>query len=369
MSDVHGAQRKLLSVVGARPQFIKAAMLAKTFKDKQEIKHLQLHTGQHYSPEMTEIFFDELDYHPDFDLKVGSGTHAYQTGKALIEIEKVLQDERPDLVIVYGDTNATLAGALAAVKLHVPGVHVEAGLRSDNRRMPEEINRIVTDAVSEILFCPTPTAVENLKKEGRKEGVVHTGDILLDTLNYFLPRAHETSDVLDRLALNDQPFWLLTMHRPYNVDEVEKLKKVLVTLSGTDHPRIIFPCHPRTQKTIKEIAEHELNHIDIIPPVSYLDMLVLEEHAQLILTDSGGVQREAYFLARPCFTLREETEWPETLEGGWNRLVGTDPDAVIEGIKQAKAPDSLPDLGAFGDGKAAQRMHEGILRFLPDRIS
>ncbi|MEA3311231.1 MAG: UDP-N-acetylglucosamine 2-epimerase (non-hydrolyzing) [candidate division WOR-3 bacterium] len=360
---------RLLSVVGARPQFVKAAMLSRALAEVPKITHLHLHTGQHYSPEMAEIFFDELDYHPDFDLKVGSGTHAYQTGKALIEIEKVLQDERPDLVIVYGDTNATLAGALAAAKLHIPVVHVEAGLRSRNRRMPEEINRMLTDACSDLLFCPTPTALANLKSEGRIEGVIHTGDILLDTLHHFLPIARKRSDILKRLEIGDGSFWLLTMHRPYNVDEVEKLKKVLVTLSGTDHPRIIFPCHPRTQKTIKEIAEHELNHIDIIPPVSYLDMLVLEEHTQIILTDSGGVQREAYFLARPCFTLREETEWPETLKGGWNRLVGTDPDAVIEGIKQAKAPDSLRDLGAFGDGKAAQRMHEGILRFLPDRIS
>ena len=355
---------KLVSVVGARPQFVKAAMLSRALAEVPKITHLHLHTGQHYSPEMAEIFFDELDYHPDFDLKVGSGTHAYQTGKALIEIEKVLQDERPDLVIVYGDTNPTLAGALAAVKLHIPVAHVEAGLRSFNRLMPEEINRIVTDAVSEVLFCPTPTAVENLKKEGRKEGVVHTGDILLDTLNYFLPRAHETSDVLDSLALNDQPFWLLTMHRPSNVDDENKLGMIIKAFIREDRLRIIFPCHPRTAKTLDKLSSHDLDNIDVIPPVSYLDMLVLEENSELILTDSGGVQREAYFLARPCLTLREETEWPETLGGGWNRLVGTDPDAVIEGIKQAKTPDSLPDLGAFGAGKATERMQEGILKAL-----
>jgi UDP-N-acetylglucosamine 2-epimerase len=364
MPDVPGSQRKFLSVVGARPQFIKAAMLSRALGETSNINHLQLHTGQHYSQEMAEIFFDELDYHPDFDLKVGSGTHAYQTGKALIDIEKVLQDERPDLVIVYGDTNATLAGALAAAKLHIPVVHVEAGLRSRNRRMPEEINRMLTDACSDLLFCPTPTAVENLEKEGRKEGVIHTGDILLDTLHHFLPIARKRSDILKRLEIGDGFFWLLTMHRPYNVDEVEKLKKVLVTLSGTDHPRIIFPCHPRTQKTIKEIAEHELNHIDIIPPVSYLDILILEEKADLILTDSGGVQREAYFLARPCFTLREETEWPETLEGGWNHLVGTDPEAILKGIAQLTLPDQPPDLEAFGNGKATERMKQEILKAL-----
>ncbi|MCK4232450.1 UDP-N-acetylglucosamine 2-epimerase (non-hydrolyzing) [candidate division WOR-3 bacterium] len=365
MFDVPGAQRKLLSVVGARPQFIKAAMLSRTLaREAPGLTHLHLHTGQHYSPEMAEIFFDELDYHPDFDLKVGSGTHAYQTGKALIEIEKVLQDERPDLVIVYGDTNATLAGALAAVKLHIPVAHVEAGLRSGNRRMPEEINRIVTDAVSEILFCPTPTSVNNLKKEGRKDGVIHTGDILLDTLHYFLPRAHETSDVLDRLALNDQPFWLLTMHRPSNVDDESKLGMIIKAFIREDRPRIIFPCHPRTAKTLDKLSSHDLDNIDVIPPVSYLDMLVLEEHASLILTDSGGVQREAYFLSRPCLTLREETEWPETLEGGWNRLVGTDPERILAALKQIDPPASSPNLGAFGDGKATERMKQEILKAL-----
>ncbi len=365
MFDVPGAQRKLLSVVGARPQFIKAAMLSRTLaREAPGLTHLHLHTGQHYSPEMAEIFFDELDYHPDFDLKVGSGTHAYQTGKALIEIEKVLQDERPDLVIVYGDTNATLAGALAAVKLHIPVAHVEAGLRSFNRGMPEEINRIVTDAVSEILFCPTPTAVSNLKKEGRKDGVVHTGDILLDTLNYFLPRAHETSDVLDRLALNDQPFWLLTTHRPSNVDDENKLGMIIKAFIREDRPRIIFPCHPRTAKTLDKLSSHDLDNIDVIPPVSYLDMLVLEEHAQLILTYSGGVQREAYFLGRSCLTLREETEWPETLEGGWNYLVGTDPDTIIKAIDRIRVPEESPDLEAFEAGKATERMQEGILKAL-----
>jgi len=339
-------------------------MLSRALAEIPDLAHLHLHTGQHYSPEMAQIFFDELDYHPDFDLKVGSGTHAYQTGKALIEIEKVLQDERPDLVIVYGDTNATLAGALAAVKLHIPAAHVEAGLRSGNRRMPEEINRIVTDAVSEILFSPTPTALANLKSEGRIEGVIHTGDILLDTLHYSLPRAHETSDVLDRLALNDQPFWLLTMHRPYNVDDENKLGMIIKAFIREDRPRIIFPCHPRTAKTLDKLSSHDLDNIDVIPPVSYLDMLVLEEHAQLILTDSGGVQREAYSLARSCFTLREETEWPETLGEGWNHLVGTEPESILKGIDKITLPDRPPDLKIFGDGKATERMKQEILKAL-----
>lgn len=339
-------------------------MLSRALAEIPDLAHLHLHTGQHYSPEMAQIFFDELDYHPDFDLKVGSGTHAYQTGKALIEIEKVLQDERPDLVIVYGDTNATLAGALAAVKLHIPAVHVEAGLRSFNRLMPEEINRVVTDACSDLLFSPTPTALANLKSEGRIEGVIHTGDILLDTLQYFLSIARERSDILNRLRLNDKSFWLLTMHRPHNVDEVEKLREVLVALGNQPHPRIIFPCHPRTAKTIKNISDHMINHIDIIPPVSYLDILILEENADLILTDSGGVQREAYFLARPCFTLREETEWPETLEEGWNHLVGTEPESILKGIDKITLPDRPPDLKIFGDGKATERMKQEILKAL-----
>jgi UDP-N-acetylglucosamine 2-epimerase len=364
MFDGSGVQRKLLSVVGARPQFIKAAMLSKALAQNKDVAHLQLHTGQHYSPQMAQVFFDELDYRPDFDLKVGSGSHARQTGEALMGIEKILLEERPDLVIVYGDTNATLAGALAAAKLHITVAHVEAGLRSGNRRMPEEINRIVTDAVSDLLFCPTPQSVANLKKEGYDKGVAHTGDILLDTLQYFLPIARKQSQILNRLKLNDESFWLLTMHRPANVDEAETVKQVLRTLLESDHPRIVFPCHPRTAKTLKQVADHELAHIEIIPPVSYMDMLLLEERAGLILTDSGGVQREAYFLSRPCLTLREETEWPETLDGGWNRLVGADPERIFTALKQIDPPASSPNLGAFGGGKAAQRMQREIFKAL-----
>lgn len=360
---------KLLSVVGARPQFIKAAMLAKIFKDKPQIKHLQLHTGQHYSPDMAQVFFDELNYHPDFDLGVGSGTHARQTGDAMIGIEKVLMDEKPDLVIVYGDTNSTLAGALAAVKLHIPAAHVEAGLRSFNRRMPEEINRIVTDAVSEILFCPTPTAVENLKKEGRKEGVIHTGDILLDTLQHFLPTACEKSNILKKLEIEEEPFWLLTMHRPANVDEEHCLRRVIKCLAHDNHPRIIFPCHPRTAKTLKKLSSSELDHIDIIAPLPYLDMLLLEEHASLILTDSGGVQREAYFLSRRCLTLREETEWPETLKDRWNRLVGIDPERILEGIREETIPTQSPDIESFGGGRAAECMCREMLGFLENQAA
>ncbi|MBN2380761.1 UDP-N-acetylglucosamine 2-epimerase (non-hydrolyzing) [candidate division WOR-3 bacterium] len=352
---------KIISVVGARPQFIKAAMLSMTLAKHPEITHLHLDTGQHYSPEMAELFFEELDYRPDFDLKVGSGTHGCQTGKAMMGIEEILLKETPHLVIVYGDTNATLAGALSAVKLHIPVAHVEAGLRSFNRRMPEEINRIVTDSVSDLLFCPTPTAVTNLKNEGRKEGVIHTGDILLDTLQYFLPKARERSDVLNRLKINNESFWLLTMHRPHNVDEVGKLKRVLTALGSQDHPRIIFPCHPRTTATIKNIPDKALDHIEIILPVSYLDFLILENNAELILTDSGGVQREAYFLARPCLTLREETEWPETLENGWNRLVGTDPEQITEGVRQKKSPMIEPDLTLFGDGYAQEKILQALL--------
>jgi len=251
MPDGFGVQRKLLSVVGARPQFIKAAMLAKTFKDKQEIKHLQLHTGQHYSPDMAKVFFDELNYRPDFDLGVGSGTHVRQTGDAMIGIEKVLMDEKPDLVIVYGDTNSTLAGALAAVKFHVPGVHVEAGLRSGNRRMPEEINRILADACSDLLFCPTLQSVSNLQNEG---------------------------------------------------------------------------------------------HV-------------------------GGVQREAYFLSRPCLTLREETEWTETLKDRWNRLVGIDPERILEGIREETIPTQSPDIESFGGGRAAECMCREMLGFLENQAA
>jgi len=359
---------KLLSVVGARPQFIKAAMLAKALADIPDINHLQLHTGQHYSPKMAQVFFDELDYHPNYDLAIGSGTHAYQTGHALIGIEKILANERPDIVIVYGDTNATLAAALTAAKLHIPIAHVESGLRSFNRRMPEEINRIVADAVSDLLFCPTPTAIRNLKQEGREAQALHTGDILLDTLNFFLPIARKTSDVINRLGLKDERFWLLTMHRPANVDEANIVKETLQALLKAEHPRIVFPCHPRTQKTLNGISADELTQIEVIPPVSYMDILLLEGAAELVLTDSGGIQREAYFLARPCITLRDETEWPETLSAGWNRLVGTRPERILAALNNMQSPASPPNLDAFGGGKAAEKMRENILRFLSNRI-
>lgn len=355
--------KKIISVVGARPQFIKAATLSRVLKKEKDINHLQLHTGQHYSPEMADVFFEELDYHPDFDLGIGSASHAVQTGQAMIGIEEVLLKEKPDLLIVYGDTNATLAGSLTAAKLHLPVAHVEAGLRSFNHKMPEEINRIVADALSDVLFCPTPTAVKNLAKEGRSQGVINSGDILLDALNLFLPIARKSSSIQERLSLKGASYWLLTMHRPSNVDEVATLKGVLDALAHTEHPRIIFPCHPRTAKTLEDIASQELFHVEVIPPLSYMDILILEENAELILTDSGGVQREAYFLARPCLTLRDETEWPETLEGGWNKLVGTDPARIRKDTSAVKSRTAMPHLEVFGNGKSGLRMVEEVLKF------
>lgn len=352
---------KVVSIVGARPQFIKAAMLSRSLNKEKGIQHIQLHTGQHYSSEMAEVFFKELNYRPDYDLGIGSGSHAVQTGKSMIGIEEVLIEENPDLVIVYGDTNATLAGSLAAAKLHISIAHVEAGLRSFNRRMPEEINRLIADTLSEILLCPTSTAVMNLASEGRTKGVINTGDILLDTLNLFLPAARKSSSILQQLSINGGSYWLLTMHRPSNVDDEEILRGVISALASIDHPQIIFPCHPRTAQTLERMTSQEKDHIRIIKPVSYLDMLILEENAELILTDSGGVQREAYFLACPCITLRDETEWPETLEGGWNRLTGSDPVQISESILKAQQPASPPNLSAFGFGKATQNISDAIL--------
>ncbi len=351
---------KIVSIVGARPQFIKAAMLSRVIGGESDIRHVQLHTGQHYSPEMTRILFNDLDYHPDYDLGVGSGSHAVQTGRAMIGIEEALVKEKPSLVVIYGDTNTTLAGALAASKLQIPIAHVEAGLRSFNRRMPEEINRIVADSLSDLLFCPTENALNNLRKEGRGEGVTNTGDILLDTLELFLPVARESSGIIERLSLKNESFWLLTMHRPANVDEECDLKEVLAALAETRHPKIIFPSHPRTAETLRRVPEKDKKHIEIIPPVSYHDVLLLEENAELILTDSGGVQREAYFLSRPCLTLREETEWPETLEKGWNKLVGSSREGIKKGIESLSKPRAKPDLKAFGGGNAGLAMVEEI---------
>jgi len=328
---------KIATIVGARPQFIKMAPVSKKLR-----KHFDLivvHTGQHYDYEMSGIFFEQLNIpEPDYYLGVGSGTHGYQTGEMLKKIEKVLIKEKPKLILVYGDTNSTLAGALAAVKLHIKVAHVEAGLRSFDKEMPEEINRVLTDHVSDYLFAPTKTAVKNLRNEGIRSGVYLTGDVMYDALLDSIKIARKNSKVLDRLGLKPKEYLLATVHRAENTDNQKNLENIIKAFIESDE-LIVFPAHPRTQKYLKAYGLvkkiKNASNIILIPPMSYLDMLILEANAKKILTDSGGVQKEAYFLKVPCITLRERTEWVETVEDGWNVLVGADKEKIINEYERA----------------------------------
>ncbi len=323
---------KIISVVGARPQFIKLAALSKELRKKH--REIILHTGQHYDKELSEVFFSDLSIpRPDYNLDIGSAEHGKQTGRMLEAIEKILLSEKPKLVIVYGDTNSTLAGALAAAKQNVPVAHVEAGLRSYKKSMPEEINRVLTDHISSFLFCPTPTSVKNLKKERITKGVHLVGDVMYDSLRDHIEVAENKSKIIKKLSLQKKDYYLVTIHRAENTDIKENLQKVIQIIANLDK-KVVFPIHPRTRKKLAGFSLWNrllsLSNLILIDPVSYLDMLVLEKNARCILTDSGGVQKEAYFLETPCLTLREETEWVETITSGWNCITGL----KLEKIKQ-----------------------------------
>jgi UDP-N-acetylglucosamine 2-epimerase len=325
---------KIVSVVGARPNFIKLAPLSREIRNYPEIQEIVLHTGQHYDYLMNRIFFDELRIPPpDYHLGVGSGPHGAQTGAMLQGIEDILLKEQPDQVLVFGDTNTTLAGALAGAKLHFPVAHVEAGLRSFDRQMPEEVNRVLTDHCSDLLFCPTKTAVDYLAREGIIDGVHLTGDVMVDILEECVEIAEQSSSVLERLSLRSGEYLLVTLHRAENTDSPERLAGIAQALRrvGASVP-LVFPCHPRTQIRLTQggLWNSLQEHAIVIPPVGYLEMLVLEKNAKRILTDSGGVQKEAFLLNVPCVTLRETTEWVETITSGRNILVGSDPEAIIE---------------------------------------
>jgi len=351
---------KIVSVVGARPQFIKAAVVSRVLRGQHQER--LLHTGQHYDYEMSEVFFRELDLpRPDINLGVGSASHARQTGEMLIGIEQVLLREKPDGVLIYGDTNSTLAGALAAAKLNLPVAHVEAGLRSFNRAMPEEINRVVADRLSDLLFCPTRTAVENLAREGITAGVHLVGDVMYDLLLQSLPLAERTSTILERLGLQPGAYLLATVHRAGNTDSRENLAGILAGLGATGET-VILPLHPRTRHALAGWGLAPAEKVRLIEPVGYLDMLVLEKNARLILTDSGGVQKEACWLGIPCLTLREETEWVETVEAGWNLLVGTSAERIAEAVRGFYPQGEKPAL--FGDGRAGEQ----IVRILEDTL-
>jgi UDP-GlcNAc3NAcA epimerase len=346
---------KVVSIIGARPQFIKCAPLSRELRKSH--KEILVHTGQHYDHEMSDIFFEELEIPtPDYNLGIGSGSHGEQTGKLLIEIEVVLKKELPDLVLVYGDTNSTLAGALAAVKLHIPIAHVEAGLRSFDRTMPEEINRIITDHISDYLLCPTQTAVDNLAAENVKEGVFLTGDIMADALAYNQHIAEKKSRILENLSLQKKKYLVMTVHRPGNTDSKKNMASILAAVSESKFP-VIFPTHPRTRKYLQEFGLWETmpGNIVVTESIGYLDMIRLMENASKILTDSGGIQKEAFMLGIPCITLRDNTEWVETLKDGWNVLVGGDRKRIVEEVKR-KQSILLRQENLFGDGNTAERI-------------
>jgi len=349
---------KVLTVVGARPQFIKAAPVSRVLRAAHT--EVLVHTGQHYDREMSCIFFDEMQVPvPDINLEVGSGSHGQQTGKMLMKLEAVMAQERPDCVLVYGDTNSTLAGALAACKMQIGLAHVEAGLRSLNRQMPEEHNRVLADHCADFLFCPTQTAVNNLSREGLTMNVHLVGDTMLDAVLQFTGIAEERSTILDRLNLTSKKFLLATVHRAYNTDIPENLRSLLkafAEVGGT----VIFPVHPRTRQKIAELggtfaARDEKGDVRMIDPVGYLDMLKLERHARLILTDSGGLQKEAFFFGVPCVTLRPETEWTETVDAGWNVIAGVQPDQILRAVNEYDWPLE-PPAKIFGDGHAAEKI-------------
>ena len=351
----------VLSIVGARPQFVKAAALWRAldrFNGEtrgSRIASRLVHTGQHYDHEMSEVFFRELDLpKPDFELGIGSGTHGAQTGRMLEGLEKVMQRERPDLVLLFGDTNSTLAGALAAAKLGIPVAHVEAGLRSYRRDMPEEINRVMTDHVAALLFCPSTLAVNNLRREGITEGVYEVGDVMFDVLLRYLPESEERGRVLHNLGLEEGTFALATIHRAANTDDPDTLEAIVAALGrlASSGIEVVFPMHPRTRKALDQFPIPP--GIRVIPPVSYREMLSLEASARVILTDSGGVQKEAYWLGVPCVTMREETEWTETVELGWNVLVDSSPDAVAAAATRDFPTEPRPPI--YGEGDAADRI-------------
>ena len=374
---------KLVTIIGARPQIIKAAALSRAIRNHyaDQIQEVIVHTGQHYDDNMSQVFFDELHIpRPDYNLHVGSASHGVQTARMTEGIEDILFKEQPDYIVLYGDTNSTLAGAVAAAKIHVPIVHIEAGLRSFNKAMPEEINRIVCDHCSTLLFSPTLAGVENLKREGFPMGndgpytidnpkVYHCGDIMYDNSLHFAAIAEEKTDIIRPLELTAQPYILATIHRDTNTDHPERLSAIFRSIIKlSEECQVVLPLHPRTAKLLKTNLDETLQkqifscqNIKLIPPVSFLEMIALERHALLVMTDSGGVQKEAYFFKKPCIILRPETEWVEIVETGNAVLADADEGRIMQAWQHFKGspPTVFPEI--FGDGHAAEFMLEKML--------
>ncbi|HNQ94345.1 MAG TPA: UDP-N-acetylglucosamine 2-epimerase (non-hydrolyzing) [Anaerolineales bacterium] len=347
---------KIISVVGARPEFIQATPVSRALRKHH--REILVHTGQHYDYKMSQTFFDELGIPaPDYNLEVGSGSHAGQTAEILVRFEEIVLKEQPEVIIVRGDTNSTLAGALVASKLHIPTVHIEAGERSFDRRMPEEINRLVADQLSSAYFCVSQTAVRQLANEGITKNVYWVGDVMLDANLANRPLARKKSTVLSDLGLAPASYSLVTVHRAANTDDPARLTNIVHALSQVGET-VIFPVHPRTRGALEKLDAQFGDNVRLIEPVGYYDMMVLEENARLIATDSGGVQREAYFMQKPCLTLRDETEWTETVTAGWNKLVGVDVDTIVHEWNSFTPPSVQPPI--FGDGTAGEKIAETL---------
>jgi len=359
---------KIINVVGARPNFMKIAPIQREMKKHPSLHPFLVHTGQHYDETMSKFFFEDLELpEPDKYLGVGSGTHAQQTAKIMMEFEKVVEKEKPDLVVVVGDVNSTAACSMVSSKMGVAVAHIEAGLRSFDRTMPEEINRIITDALSDYLFVTEKSGLENLKKEGIPDSrIFFTGNVMIDSLVYFLHKARSTQ-ILKQLNVNGHPFALITLHRPSNVDEENNLRNLLKAFSVIgEEIKVVFPIHPRTRKMLNtfglEITAEAVPNLILTDPIGYLDFMNLLQHAHMVLTDSGGIQEETTYLGIPCLTMRENTERPVTIELGTNILVGSDPELIIEEankiIKGNAKKGKIPELW---DGKAAKRIVEVLL--------
>ena len=346
---------KVVSIVGARPQFVKLAPLSKILR--RNFNEIIIHTGQHYDYDLSDVFFSELKIsNPDYNLEVGSGPHGKQTSQILRKIEPILIKEKPDMTIVFGDTNSTLAGALAATKLNIPISHIEAGLRSFNREMPEEINRILTDHMSDLLFVPTSTGITNLKNEGITDNVFNVGDLMFDSLLNLKDIAESKSTILEKYNLESKDYLVLTIHRPENTDNGKNLESIFSALLNSNR-KIIFPLHPRTKKALQKfgmLKNLEGSKIKVIPPVGHFDFIKLLANSKKILTDSGGIQKEAYLLKIPCVTIRRETEWIETIESGWNKLTGSSYDKILMALEDTSVPNQQESF--FGDGDAATKI-------------
>jgi UDP-N-acetylglucosamine 2-epimerase len=345
---------KIISIVGARPEFIQATPVSRALRRSHQ--EILVHTGQHYDYQMSQTFFDELGIPaPDYNLEVGSGSHARQTSEILVRMEEVFLKENPDRVIVRGDTNSTLAGALAASKLHIPVVHIEAGERSFDRRMPEEVNRLVADQLASIFFCVSQTAVKHLEAEGIHSHVHWVGDVMFDAMLANRPLARQKSQIVSSLDLTPGKYGLVTVHRAANTDDPARLKNIITALNAVGET-VVFPAHPRTRKALHNLDVQFSASLKVIEPVGYFDMMMLEENARLIATDSGGVQREAYFMRKPCLTLRDETEWTETVQVGWNKLVGVEVQEILHAWSSFTPPAEYPPI--FGDGTAGEQIAE-----------